>query len=279
MSERRLIINADDYGLCPEVNQAVDDLAAAGMLGSVSVLANGDCFKQAVSFLIQHPEISAGIHLNAVEGNPVSVSAEVEILTDRDGQFIGLSGLMKTWMRRGRAVRRAVETEWRAQIEQSLAAGVRLIHLDSHQHLHAFPAFFECAVRLCREYGIPALRIPNEKLQDRRRLAGLLALRASLTLSRLATRTAGLRCNDNFLGFRWAGRYSLESLTAEVVSLPPGLTELAIHPSISDNVPYPDYEGAEERKALLDQAFKCRLRELDVKLVSWADSGCFDRIK
>src|SRR5262249_18444106 len=113
MSERRLIINADDYGLCPDVNSAIEELSAAGMLGGVSVLANGCCFHQAGAYLRQQPEISVGIHLNAVEGKPVSASAEIEILTDRSGLFIGLSGLLKRWALRAYAVHRAVETEWR----------------------------------------------------------------------------------------------------------------------------------------------------------------------
>lgn len=271
MSERRLIINADDYGLCPDVNSAIEELSAAGILGGVSVLANGSCFHQAVTYLSKHPEISAGIHLNAVEGKPVSASAEMKILTDRNGLFIGLSGLLKRSMLRAYAAHRAVETEWRAQIERLLAAGIRLVHVDSHQHLHAFLPFFECAVRLCREYRIPTLRIPNEKFQGRQRFVSALELRASLALARLATSTVGLRCNDHFLGFRRAGRYALATLIADIASLPPGLTELVVHPSSKNNVPYPHYEGDEERKALLDEAFNDRLRKLGVKLVSWAD--------
>ena len=63
----------------------------------------------------------------------------------------------------------------------------------------------------------------------------------------------------------------LATLIADIASLPPGLTELVVHPSNKNNVPYPHYEGDEERKALLDEAFNDRLRKLGVKLVSWAD--------
>ena len=80
-SSKRLIINADDYGACPEVNAAIEQLALADRLGGVSVLANGECWLPAVEFLRDHPEISVGIHLNAVEGRPVSTAAEVRLLT------------------------------------------------------------------------------------------------------------------------------------------------------------------------------------------------------
>src|SRR5262249_29408922 len=185
MSERRLIINADDYGLCREVNDAIEELNEAGMLGGVSVLANGAYLSQAVRYLSRSPQLSAGAHLNTVEGTPVSVSSEVEIITHRKGAFLGLPGLLRRWIRHPSATARAVETEWRAQIERLLASGIKLHHADSHQHLHAFPAAFGCAVSLCREYGITALRIPNERVQDYLRFVSTLALCSSSALSHL----------------------------------------------------------------------------------------------
>lgn len=273
MSERRLIINADDYGLCREVNDAIEELNEASMLGGVSVLANGGCSSQAIRYLSRAQQLSAGAHLNTVEGTPVSASSEVEIIIDRNGAFLGLPGLLRRWMRHPSATARAVETEWRAQIERLIASGIKLHHADSHQHLHAFPPAFGCAVTLCREYGITALRIPNERVQDYRRFVGTLALCSSSALSHLVTSTRGLQCNDHFLGFRRAGHYTAATLLAEIASLPAGLTELAVHPSTRDGLPYAEYESGRERAALLDTSFRNGLRELEVNLVSWADTG------
>jgi len=71
-SSKKLIINADDYGACSKVNLAVEQLALTGRLSGVSVLANGDGWAQAVNFLRDHSELSAGVHLNVVEGQPIS---------------------------------------------------------------------------------------------------------------------------------------------------------------------------------------------------------------
>jgi predicted glycoside hydrolase/deacetylase ChbG (UPF0249 family) len=268
MNERRLIINADDYGHCREVNEAVEQLDRTGVLGGVSVLATGMEAAQAIRYLLARPQLAAGIHLNAVEGTPLTTAP---ILTKVAGRFPRLPKLMLQWMRRPREVSRAVEAEWRAQIERLLAAGVRLHHADSHQHLHAFPPAFESAVRLCREYGIPAIRMPNEHPWDRRRFAGALGLRASLALSQAIVSLDGLRRNDHFLGFRQAGHYTLDSLRADIAALPAGLTELAVHPSTRDGVPYVRYESDRERAALLAPAFREMLDALRVRLVSWAD--------
>src|SRR5262249_19288047 len=156
--------------------------------------ANGSCARQAIGYLSQHSHLCAGAHLNAVEGDPISASSGVEIITDKKGSFLGLPALLSRWMQRPREVARAVEIEWRAQVERLLSAGINLSHSDSHQHVHAFPPAFECAVRLCREYGVPALRIPNERLRDFLRFASAVALRSSLALSHLATSTRGLYC-------------------------------------------------------------------------------------
>ena len=69
---KRLIINADDYGVCSEVNAAVEQLSEAGLLGGVSVLPNGQQWEAAVEYLLHHPLLSAGVHLNLVEGSPVA---------------------------------------------------------------------------------------------------------------------------------------------------------------------------------------------------------------
>ena len=272
MSIRRLIINADDYGLCPEVNDGIEELNEASMLGGVSLLANGDWLSQAIGYLSKDHQLCAGAHLNTVEGNPVSASSKIEIIIDRKGAFLGLPGLLRRWIQHPGTTARAVEIEWRAQIERLLALGIKLYHADSHQHLHAFPPAFKCIVRLCREYGITALRIPNDRVQVHLRLVGTLALRSSLALSHLATSTQGLQCNDHFLGFRRAGHYTAATLLAEIASLPAGLTELAVHPSTHDGLPYARYKSGREKAALLDTSFHKGLRELKVNLVSWADT-------
>ena len=243
---RKLIINTDDYGVCAEVNAAVEELIERGVLRSVSLLANGECREQAVNFLKARPEVSAGIHLNVVEGRPVSTSPVINAITGDDGNFLGLASLLRRWLWRPREVSRAVETEWRVQIELLLASKLNLTHADSHQHLHAFPPAYRCAVRLCHEYRIPSLRNPAESLFSRRRCAEALALRTSLQLARLLNNSQHLYLNDYFLGFNQAGNYDINTIKADLGRMPEGLTELAIHPSVKDGYPYFKFNGRRE---------------------------------
>ena len=73
------IVNADDYGHCAEINAAVEQLVEKQRLRDVSVLVNGQCLDSAVQFLLDNPQVSVGVHLNAVEGLPVSTAVEVEL--------------------------------------------------------------------------------------------------------------------------------------------------------------------------------------------------------
>ena len=272
-SSKKLIINADDYGACSEVNLAIEQIAATGILGGVSVLANGECWLQAVDFLRDKPEVSTGVHLNAVEGRPVSSALEIKVLTGADGLFLGIGALLKRWALRPAAVSVAVEIEWRAQIERLMRAGLWVKHADSHQHLHAFPLAYSCAVRLCRDYGIPALRHPLEVATRRGGRDGAQALRLSLAISRRMIRRTTLRHNDYFLGFMRAGAYGITELVADLEAVPNGLTEIALHPSVKDGVPYPTMHGDRERKALLDESLPDRIKHLGIDLTTWSASA------
>jgi predicted glycoside hydrolase/deacetylase ChbG (UPF0249 family) len=272
-SLKKLIINADDYGACPEVNLAIEQIAATGILGGVSVLANGECWLQAVDFLRDKPELSTGVHLNGVEGRPVSSAPEVKVLTGEGGLFLGIGALLKRWALRPAAVSVAIEVEWRAQIEKLMRAGLWLKHADSHQHLHAFPFAYSCAVRLCKEYGIPALRHPRETATRSSRRDGAQALRFSLAISRGMIRRTNLRHNDYFLGFMRAGAYGITEIVADLHTIPNGLTEIALHPSIKDGVPYPKLHGDRERKALLDPSLPDRIKRLGIDLTTWSTAA------
>lgn len=269
-SSKKLILNADDYGSCEAVNLAVEEVAATGILGGVSVLANGESWAQAVEFLRQHTEIAAGVHLNVVEGRPLSSSPETRILTNKDGLFYERNKLLRRWLRRPLAVSRAVEIEWRAQLDRLQEQGLRLTHADSHQHLHAFPYAYGRAVKLCREYGIPALRHPWARINWPLRRQSVLALQASLALSRIANRRTGLYHNDYFLGFERAAGYDLDAVLEDVQTLADGVTEMAFHPSRTDGLPYAQLHGNRERLALLTASLAADIRRLGIDLMTWS---------
>ncbi len=268
-SSKKLIINADDYGLCAEINAAVEQIAAVGRLGGASILVNGKCFDEAVSFLLKNPNVSAGIHLNIIEGLPAAPLHQIKNLIGLDNCFLGFRGLMQRWLSHPFRVAKEIEIEWRTQIETLQSTGIIISHADSHQHFHAFPFAYSIAVRLCEEYKIPFLRLPNERRAKPLRGASSLAIRASLHFAQMIAPASNVRYNDNFLGFERAGAYTLPALIADTKSLQTGVTELALHPSVRDNFPYSGLRGLSELQAVLNDSFIEALTVEGIDLTSW----------
>lgn len=268
---KKLIINADDYGICREVNRAIENLVAADCLRDVSVLVNSLFYDEAAEFLLNQPQCAVGVHLNIVEGVPLSKTEKVRILLDSRKQFAGLSRTLRLWARAPFRVSQAVETEWRAQIELLLKTGLEISHADSHQHIHAFPPFWRILIKLCGEYGIPAVRLPRERntLPSRRISAFALTQAANVSTTFFSNRN--LIFNRHFLGFKRAGSYGEAEMIFDLKNLKDGVTELCVHPSVCDGVPYPSFRGCLEYEALSGANLRKQIAESKIEITTWAE--------
>jgi predicted glycoside hydrolase/deacetylase ChbG (UPF0249 family) len=161
MEMKRLIVNADDFGLTTQVNQAIIDGHFCGLITSTSLMANGEAFEPAVALSRQAPRLGVGVHLNLTEGKPVAPASSIPSLVNSQGCFARKPGRLWRAMILGRVCTVDIEKELRAQIEKVLAAGIVPTQLDSHKHVHALPVLGRMTTRLARQYGIPALVCPG----------------------------------------------------------------------------------------------------------------------
>jgi len=146
---RKLIVNADDYGLTPEVSQGIR-LATSGIVRSTTVLANLVTPSDLAE--LRESRLQAGVHLNLSLGLPLAAGYPAHLL-DRQRRFSKEAALSNTtWDDAG--LQGAVATEWRAQIEILVGRGLTLTHLDSHHHVHLFAPLFEVAAALATEYRL-----------------------------------------------------------------------------------------------------------------------------
>lgn len=107
-----------------------------------------------------------GLHLQLTDGVPCSEPDLVPTLLHDGGRF------PRSWRDIGRLNPEEVRVEWRAQVERLVSWGVRPAHLDSHHHVHKFPAAFEVYCELARDYGIPA-RSLTPQMTERLRARGV----------------------------------------------------------------------------------------------------------
>jgi hopanoid biosynthesis associated protein HpnK len=159
LAMKRLIVNADDFGLAEGINQAVREAHLAGILTSATLIANGRAFDSAVRIARALPTLGVGIHLNLTQGKPAAPKEEIASLLDEQGEFKrGVTTLLWADLLH-RIQPEEVKLEIRSQIEKVLQAGLVPTHVDGHKHFHFWPPFFSIVVNLAREYGIPAIRL------------------------------------------------------------------------------------------------------------------------
>lgn len=162
MSNKKFILNADDFGMSNAFNKAVLDGYNSGFLTSASICANGDAFSAAVNEIIPEcPNLGIGVHLNVIEGNSMQDFTKTSMLTNLNGVFN--NGYLKLiYLSNNQLFLEQLEREFRIQIETVLKYS-KVDHLDSHVHVHAIPKIFELTCKLADEYGIKQVRTQFEK--------------------------------------------------------------------------------------------------------------------
>jgi hopanoid biosynthesis associated protein HpnK len=279
---KKVIINADDFGLCRPVNEGIVLAHSEGILTSATLMANTPGFDEAVARAKDNPRLGVGVHLNLVRGRPLSRPEEVPGLVGRDGRFLFKPSSLIRKIASGRIRTSELERELRAQVEKALASGLSLTHLDSEKHLHAFPPVFRVVIRLAREYGFQRVRFINEI-----RLSGHVGqslkaafLSACCLRMRGEVQKAGLVNPDAFYGICNSGRMTAAALGKIFRRLPDGAAEVMVHPGFQTpelfeverevGRYYINRFRERELRALLDPGLPPILRELGIDLINFS---------
>jgi predicted glycoside hydrolase/deacetylase ChbG (UPF0249 family) len=218
---RLLIINADDFGMCHAVNEAVAGILREGVVRSTTLMVPCPWMLHAVHFLRDHPEIAFGVHLTALSEwvdyrwGPVTPKEKVPSLIDEAGYFYNFEA-MPGFL--ARVSLRELEMEFRTQIEVVLAAGLRPSHLDWHAlRIGDRGDIFGLLLGLARDYGL-ALRVAGRPWIEK-------------------VQSLGLPANDyDFLDSYLLDPASKADRYAERLrDLPAGLSEWAVHPGLDNS--------------------------------------------
>jgi hopanoid biosynthesis associated protein HpnK len=159
---KRIIINADDFGLCDGVNKAVAKAHTEGILTSATIMANMPAAYEAVKIAKQLPTLGIGVHLNLTEEGPLSKNSGIEYLLDDEGRFACSVSRLSFLSMVSRKIRNAIRAELAAQIQWVVDNGLKPTHLDSHKHIHSFPAIFSIVCELAKRFEIAAIRFTLE---------------------------------------------------------------------------------------------------------------------
>jgi chitin disaccharide deacetylase len=155
MRETVVIINADDLGMSQTVNEAIFDLMAKDRISSATMMANGPAMREAARHISRFPRCSFGVHLNLTQFEPLTGGPGARLLVDERGQMSRANERATPGLER----LRAVYQELCAQIERVLSLGVRISHVDSHNHVHTRSTVFPALKEVQRRYRIRRVRL------------------------------------------------------------------------------------------------------------------------
>jgi predicted glycoside hydrolase/deacetylase ChbG (UPF0249 family) len=272
----RLVVNADDLGLSPEIDAGIFEAADLGILTSASLLVPGRSF-ESVRARLADSTLGVGVHLAAVGGlPPVADPSRLPRLCE-DGK------LPRSWTQLLRkllfqpSVSQEVLVEFEAQLARARDAGIAVDHVDAHQHIHVWPSLVHGVIDLCRRFRIPALRFPSEQptiaaLRNPVRVATMLPLSALSAGARW--RLNGLQA-PRFWGLYDSGALDRHALRRIIRALPDGDHEIGCHPGKAvQGIPEdPEwrYRWDAERVALCDPEIRAEIDRRGIHLGRFRD--------
>ena len=278
--EKKIIINADDFGLCDGVNRGVVWAHTQGILTSATIMANMPAATQAVELAKQLPTLGVGVHLNLFEGKPLSKDRCIDCLLNTDGEFAYSPSCLSLLSLVKRKIRNAIAAELAAQIQWVIDNGIKPTHLDSHKHIHSFPAIFPIVCELAQNFRIAAIRWPFEPKQVSRKPWPLPAKKGKKRAAIVRTMAIiNQKQNPAFLktqavsGIAHTGKIDVDFLKAAVMQDFAETLEIITHPGFIDGLDKIKTRLIHERKmeldAFCDKKTKQYFKEAAVKLVHY----------
>ncbi len=238
---RRLIINADDFGLTSGVNRGIVQSHQNGIVTSTTLMACSRRFSEAAALAKDLPRLSVGCHVVLVDGEPAAEATQIPSLLSPGSSPQFRISLMNfaAMAASGRLDEDHIEAEVTAQIQKVQSAGIAVSHLDSHKHTHMFPVVLRGMLRAAKKCGVKAIRNPFEplvfaKLARWKRQFQLRMMSNFRRNFRHALQDAEIVTPDGCIGVAVTGGLNQETFRQLIERLPEGTWEFVSHPGYND---------------------------------------------
>lgn len=268
---RRLIINADDFGMCHDTNAAIMTLLEEGAVTSASLMMNCPWRQEAVEWIRSHPEADVGIHITHTSEwkhyrwGPLSEGADT--LVDETGYFhIDTRTVIE------RADRKQLYDEAVAQIELAYRLGLDPTNIDNHMFsmIHVHDLMLDLCERYRLPYRYPRSRIPQIHPEAHDRFVKEAAERNIELIDHIAM----LIVSPEEAKTDYAKALK-EAAFKVIKNLKPGVTELVLHPSLgSEELLAITPDGIYRRyeyELLRNPEFQTLLRSEGIELTTWRE--------
>ncbi len=241
---RRLIVNADDFGLTSGVNRAIVEGNRSGIVTSATLMANATASDAAIDLAMAKPSLKTGCHVVLIDGVPLAEN--LPSLTNGSSRFRTSLKQFAIAAVRKQIDAEEIQREVEAQIRKIQSRGITLTHVDSHKHTHMFPHVLRPLLRAAKACGIRAVRNPFEPVRSWPagmvlhtpglwlRSAGVMAFGLFAAEFRRALNEEGMVSTDGTVGIAVTGMLDQQKLLRILEALPEGTWELVCHPGYSD---------------------------------------------
>jgi hopanoid biosynthesis associated protein HpnK len=276
---KRLIVNADDFGMTHGINRGIVEANGKGIVTAASIMVTGLAFEEAVQLARENPNLDIGLHLSLTVGSPASNDPAVHRYLTSHGTFrLGNRDLLKNLILHNispSVPRREIEAQFKKAVDTRLP----ITHIDGHESIHLFPGIREIVLALMERYGIPFIRLSYERIVLRevwklRRWKKALINLFGLLHGR-QVRRRGIRTTHHYYGTFDAGYLGKERLMAMILNLKEGTSEIMCHPGYRDEsfdrICGGRYLPDQELRALMDAEVKNLLHKRGVHLIGFRD--------
>ena len=277
---KRLIVNADDFGLSAEVNAGILRAHRDGILRSASLMVAEPYARAAADLARDNPALDVGLHAVVCRGRSMLDASRLGAALRAPGEFIDspVGAGMRYFF--DRSMRAAMTDELRAQVERHLELVGYLNHIDGHLNFHVHPLFADILVKLAVEYKVPCIRLPRERVMTTLRLRQDNAARKLVesiifrTLSRRTSRMMaerGLISTDALFGLHQSGHLSEDYIVGVIDRIRDGTTELYFHPAADIGGVPPAVEAQLEVEILTSARVREAIERNGIELSTFAE--------
>jgi hopanoid biosynthesis associated protein HpnK len=277
---KRLIVNADDFGLSPEVNAGITRAHRDGILRTASLMVAERSARAAAELARDNPALDVGLHAVVCQGRSMLDSSRLGTAVSASGEFMDspVSAGMRYFF--DRSMRAAMTDELRAQVERHLELVGYLNHIDGHLNFHVHPLFSDILVNLAVEYKVPCIRLPRERVMTTLALRRDNAMRKLVesvifrTLSRRTSRMMserGLTSTDSLFGLHQSGHLSEDYVVGVIDRIRDGTTELYFHPAADIGGVPPSAAAQHEVEILTGSRVRDAVARNGIELTTFAD--------
>lgn len=158
----RAVVNADDFGISDNVNQAIVSSFEKRIITNTTLMVNMPAAEAAVELAAANGfSDRVGLHLNLTQGYPLTDKIrKSQNFCDKDGRFnasFHLNTANRLFISKHDSY--LVYEEIEAQIRQYLEYALPEKHLDSHHHVHTDMSIWNMAKPLLKKYNFRTVRL------------------------------------------------------------------------------------------------------------------------